>query len=303
MEAQTIFYLFCLCPLLTLSLSLLIPSFSLFWSLFCGPRVLLLSRFLLLRTHTHSHIYCATFLFTFRFFRTPSRWFFLADFLSRFLLTVLRQFPPSENYALSEVNIRFTRIEQNVNAYVRWVCEYVLSLFFSGFSLLCLSYMYIYYFYSRVSKLLTTNGNWRLRAWMGVPRGRVKLIAAGTVSLIDRRRLAEVRIRSSSPTRERERERERETCASRLRSEIIRKSSTAKRHAETTFVTRANASGRRESTYNRSLTTSLRSKGLVRLNPENRACHLGWACEFERERKNAHLWLSFSNSTFLSFFA
>lgn len=57
MEAQTIFYLFCLCPLLTLSLSLLIPSFSLFWSLFCGPRVLLLSRFLLLRTH--SHIHCA----------------------------------------------------------------------------------------------------------------------------------------------------------------------------------------------------------------------------------------------------
>lgn len=232
MEAQTIFYLFCLCPLLTLSLSLLIPSFSLFWSLFCGPRVLLLSRFLLLRTHTHSHIHCATFLFTFRLFRTPSRWFFLADFLSRFLLTVLRQFPPSENYALSEVNIRFTRIEQNANAYVRWVCEYVLSLFFSGFSLLCLSYMYIYYFYSRVSKLLTTNGNWRLRAWMGVPRGRVKLIAAGTVSLIDRRRLAEVRIRSSSPTRERERERPaRLACEVRLSEKVLRQRDTQKQRS------------------------------------------------------------------------
>lgn len=207
MEAQTIFYLFCLYPSpLSFSLSFLTPSFFLFWSLFCGACVVLLSQFLLLRAraraHSHTHIHCTTFLFTFHLFRTPSRWFFLADFLSRFLLTVLRQFPLSENYAFSKVNIRFTRIEQNASAYIE--CASMRSLFFSGFSLLYSSYMYTcIFFYSRVSKLLTTNGNWRLRAWMGVPRGRVKLIAASTVSLIDRRRLAEVRIRSSSPTRER----------------------------------------------------------------------------------------------------
>lgn len=82
MEAQTIFY-----PPLRFSTPLLLPLLRRFWSLFARAHVLLLSLV--------SFLFLARVAFSLppRLFRTLRRYFFLADFLSRFLLTVLRRFP------------------------------------------------------------------------------------------------------------------------------------------------------------------------------------------------------------------
>lgn len=128
-----------------------------------------------------------------------------------------------------------------------------------------------------VSKmLLTTTSNWRLRAWMGVPRGRVKLIAAGTVSLIDCRRLAQKYVYGRLPRRVR-------PASTRQSEKVLR---AAKKRARITFVT-PNAIRRRKSLCNRSLTTCARSEGFIRLNPENKAIYLplGWACELKKKRE------------------
>lgn len=84
MEAQTIFY-----PPLRFSTPLLLPLLPRFWSVFARAHVLLLSLSLV------SFLFLARVAFSLppRLFRTLRRYFFLADFLSRFLLTVLRRFP------------------------------------------------------------------------------------------------------------------------------------------------------------------------------------------------------------------
>lgn len=90
---------------------------------------------------------------------------------------------PSKNYALWEVNIRFTR-DLNVPAACAGPPSTAhrargpVRLFFHRRKRVC----------SRAAAPFAAQRNWRLRVRMGVPRGRAKLIAVGTVNTIDRRR-------------------------------------------------------------------------------------------------------------------